>query len=70
MLRQSLLSSRELGDQKIQRFLRAGKIRWYENVVLHEEIKIEKKSKWTKLKDYANEINQRLMTQNPTNLGG
>ena len=35
-------------------FLRHGKIRWYERVVLKEEIKIEKKDNWTKLiKKYA-----------------
>ena len=47
----------------MKRFLRAGKIKWYENVVLHEEIKIEKKSTWTKLKEYTNEINQQIITQ-------
>ena len=31
-----------------------GKIRWYERIVLKEEIKIEKKDNWTKLiKKYA-----------------
>lgn len=54
----------------VKRFLRSGKIKWYENVVLHEEIKIEKKSTWTKLKEYANEINQQIMTQIHKNLGG
>ena len=54
----------------MKRFLRAGKIKWYENVVLHEEIKIEKKSTWTKLKEYTNEINQQIMTQIHTNLEG
>ena len=45
----------------VKRFLRAGKIKWYENVVLHEEIKIKKKNIWTKLKEYTNEINKGIM---------
>ena len=43
----------------VKRLLRAGKIKWCENVVLKEEIKLEKKSAWTKLKEYTNEINQK-----------
>ena len=39
-------------------------------VLKKEEIKIEKKSTWTKLKEYANEINQQIMTQIHKNLGG
>ena len=54
----------------VERFLRAGKIKWCENVVLKEEIKIEKKSSWTKLKEYTNKINQKIMAQIHINLGG
>ena len=31
-------------------FLRARKIKWYENIVLKEEIKIEKETVWTHMK--------------------
>ena len=47
----------------VKRFLRAGKIKWYENIVFKEKIKIEKESIWTKLKKHATEINGKIMTQ-------
>ena len=42
---------------------------WGSNFPLLSD-KIEKKSTWTKLKEYANEINQQIMTQIHKNLGG
>ena len=35
----------------MKRFLRAGKIKWYENVVLKEEIHVELPDSWSKIKD-------------------
>ena len=38
----------------VKTFLRYGKIRWYERVVLKEKIQIDKPNNWTKLiKKYA-----------------
>ena len=34
----------------VTRFLRARKIKWYENIVLKEEIKIQKDTVWTQMK--------------------
>lgn len=47
----------------VERFLRSGKIRWYENVVFNEKITLEKENIWSELKNYATEINEKLMIQ-------
>ena len=45
----------------VTRFLRMGKIRWYENVVLKEEIKLEKEDKWTQLENLASSYYQNIL---------
>lgn len=37
-------------------FLRARKIKWYENIVLKEEIKIKKDTIWTRIKETTQAI--------------
>ena len=44
----------------VTQFLRAGKIKWYENIVLKEEIKIKKDTVWTRMKETAYFIFQNL----------
>lgn len=40
-------------DAGVKRFLRSGKIRWYENIVFNEKIKIERINAWTNLERIA-----------------
>lgn len=54
----------------VERYLRSGKIKWYENVVLKEKINLENETIWTKLKQHANEINHKLTSQFDTHVGG
>ena len=44
----------------VKQFLRARKIKWYENIVLKEEIKINKDTVWTRMKKTAYSIFQEL----------
>ena len=44
----------------VTQFLRAGKIKWYENIVLKEEIKIKKDTVWTRMKETAYLIFQEM----------
>ncbi len=50
-------------NKGVKRYLRGGKIKWYENVVLKEKINIEKETIWTKLKQHAKELNHKLTYQ-------
>ena len=44
----------------VNRFLRSRQLKWHENIVLKEKIKIEKESIWTKLRQHATEINNKI----------
>ena len=44
----------------VNRFLRSKRIKWHENIVLKEKIKLEKENIWTKLRQHATEINEKI----------
>ena len=45
------LHNRFKTDRGVERFLRAGIIRWYENVVLKEKVEVNLANSWSKIDD-------------------